>query len=184
MLQRFAQLSGCSVDILLTTPTSPEARLALAVEAERIFMRWAIYLVLHRKTVQPHSAYQYIKNVRSSINDHTGFDMLSVHKMRNLNNLITGLLVLRPHVKRRRDPILQQHILAWAAVLDHRLHSHRMFLALVVVLFSTVSRFGDLNADFAEDFSSNTHVTLADVQLEHPCGFITVKCTKMERVCT
>jgi hypothetical protein len=188
MLDRFAALSGCSVAALCARPTTPPARLALAVEAERVFMRWAIYLVLHKGTVNPESAYQYIKNVRSVVNDHCGFEMTSVHKFRNLAALIDGLKKLKPVQRRQRDPILQQHILAWATRLDHTLHTHRTFLARTVTLFMTASRFGDISPSTAGLFNPATHVTIADVQLFPDracgCGFITIKTTKMERQCT
>ena len=154
---------------------SIDDRVRHSIAVERMFIRYVVWLVEVQGGVQPKSAASYCSCIRSVTNDFIGYDMESVHKHGLLTKTVDGLEAVHPHQKRRRDPLMQQHILQWSAQLDLTLHSHRVALAIAVTTFGTTSRFGDFCPVLLSDFDPEAHAVFEDVQLLAAVGFITIK---------
>lgn len=120
------------------------ARAQHPLAIEQMLCRYVVFLVEVQKTVQHKQALNYAQCIRSVINDWVGYDIQSYHRHLNLTKMVDRLDTAHPHQARRRDPLLQQHLLAWSRRLNCELHSHRLGLAIAVTTWGNSCRWGDL----------------------------------------
>ena len=154
------------------TPTTLAARQDFASRLDNLFMQWSVYLVEIQQTVQSHSAQQYIVHVRSRIDDAVGFSTAKASPINSLLKTISGLTRIHPIKRRRRDPMVQQHLIAWEKVLDCSKHQHRLALTIATVSVMTASRFSDFGPRTQALYDPTQDCSQADVVFERRCGFL------------
>jgi len=157
----------------LTQPVgkSLQERQLFAEKLDLLFMRWCVYLVEVQGTVQTHSAVQYVTHVRSRVDDAVRFDTLEMSPIDSLGKLVLGLQREHGTKKRRRDPLLQQHLLQWETKLDSTDHQHRLAMAIAVTTVMCVSRVSDFCPPTSA-FNPDWDASQADVKWEKDVGFL------------
>ena len=162
------------ISALFHPPVTYDDHVRYAARAEDIYTSYIVWLVEVKRTVQVASAQQYVRCVQgafaSIIPFH--FNLQAVHPPHRRDLVCAGLTKLYPHVHRRRDPVLQQHILRWARVLDLTNHEHRLFLTLSVVLWSTASRVADVCPPTSASFDPHLHATRDDVRVAGDTAYL------------
>ena len=172
---KFGEQTGTDMAAIWERPSGVEARTGHAVRVEQMLTRYAVFLVEEPGTVQLQSALDYAASVRSVMNDFLGYDMQQYHVHRSLKHVIEGLKVAHPHKHKRRDPVMQQHLLKWAGEMDFSLHSDRAAFAMAVTTWGTVSRFGDIGPERKSDFNPKKDVLVGDVVLGVTGGSVNFK---------
>ena len=162
--KEYLLLEGLDLTPFVVTHMNEMSLLEQSIRSETISMGFAEYLVTGRRVQVDPTTKQYIGNVRSQLADYAGPDPALGHDWRRLRRLLGRLQSEYPSQRKKRNPILQQHLLKFKAAMDMTDVVCKMYWALALTLFFGVSRKGDHLPESRVGFDPLTDTTRSDLE--------------------
>ena len=135
----------------------------LSSQNEALVMGYAEYLVTDRR-IQVSSARQYVTNLKTQLTEELRFDPSYECSWSLLRRLWSRLEVEYPDELRRRDTILQHHLLLIRGNFDLSKPVYKMYWAAILMLFFVVGRKSDHFPKTRRSFKPETDTTRSDVR--------------------